>query len=323
MPSIGRHIAKLSGYAPALPTPFNDEGNIDTAAFERLCDLQIADGATALVVCGTTGEAPTLSPSEHKELIRIAVARSRGRVPVIAGAGANATAHAVELTRDAEAAGADGILSVVPYYNKPTQVGLYAHFREIAQSTGLPIILYDVPSRTACALADETVARLAELPCVIGLKDATGDATRPARLRRLVGSDFRLLSGDDALALAYLAQGGDGCISVTSNVAPGLCRSMFLAWKQGQVARAQRLARPIAQLTAALFRESNPVPVKHALALFGLMSPVVRLPLVELSNQSRAELGEVLLRLCDEYSDCMIGSVGEFRKAKPCVAVSA
>lgn len=309
MSSIGRHVSRLSGYAPALPTPFDDGGNIDGAAFERFCDLQIANGATALVVCGTTGEAPTLSPAEHSDLIRIAVALSRGRVPVIAGAGANATAHAVELTKDAEAAGADAILSVVPYYNKPTQTGLYAHFREIAESTGLPVILYDVPSRTACSLADETVARLAEMPQIIGLKDASGDVTRPPRLRALVGPEFRLLSGDDALGLSYFAQGGDGCISVTSNVAPGLCRNMYLAWKQGQVARAQRLAHPIAQLSAALFRESNPVPLKHALSLFGLMSSTVRLPLVELSGQSRAELASVLMRMCDEYSECMIGEV--------------
>ena len=162
MITIGRHVSKLSGYAPALPTPFGDDGNIDVAAFEQFCDRQIRAGATALVVCGTTGEAPTLRPAEHSTLIQIAVAVARGRVPVIAGAGSNSTAHAIELTRDAEAAGADAILSVVPYYNKPTQTGLYEHFRAIAQSSGLPIILYDVPSRTVCGLADETIARLAE-----------------------------------------------------------------------------------------------------------------------------------------------------------------
>jgi 4-hydroxy-tetrahydrodipicolinate synthase len=309
MSSIGRHVSKLSGYAPALPTPFNKEGGIDAAAFERLCDLQIVNGATALVVCGTTGEAPTLTPGEHTELIRIAVALARGRVPIIAGAGANSTAHAAELSKDAEAAGADAILSVVPYYNKPTQAGLYAHFREIAESTGLPVILYDVPSRTACSLADATVARLAGLPRVMGLKDAAGDATRPARLRPLVGADFRLLSGDDELALAYFAQGGDGCISVTANVAPGLCRNMYLAWKHGQSVRAQRLARPVAQLTKVLFRETNPAPVKYALSLLGLMSAAVRLPLVELTDQSQAELGEVVFRLCDAYSEYMIGNI--------------
>jgi 4-hydroxy-tetrahydrodipicolinate synthase len=173
------------------------------------------------------------------------------------------------------------------------------------------VILYDVPSRTACGLADETIARLAELPRVIGLKDAAGDTTRAARLRSLLGTEFRLLCGDDALALPYVAQGGDGCISVTSNVTPGLCRNMFLAWKQGQSVRAQRLARAAAPLTTALFRESNPVPVKYALALLGLMSPAVRLPLVELSPHLRTELGEVLLRLCDEYSEYMIGNTLE------------
>jgi 4-hydroxy-tetrahydrodipicolinate synthase len=229
MPAIGRHVSRLSGYAPALPTPFDAEETIDAPAFERLCDLQLAKGATALVVCGTTGEAPTLSPEEHRTIIRIAVSQARGRIPVIAGAGSNATAHAIELTRDAEAAGADAVLSVVPYYNKPTQPGLYAHFRAIAESTGLPVMLYDVPSRTACSLADETIARLGEIPNIIGLKDAAGDPTRPVRLRSLVGTNFRLLSGDDGLACAYLAHGGDGCISVTSNVVPGICRNMFLA----------------------------------------------------------------------------------------------
>ena len=164
MPTIGRHVSKLSGYAPALPTPFGDDGKVDGAAFERFCDRQIRAGATALVVCGTTGEAPTLRPAEHHVLVRIAVDAARGRIPVIAGAGSNSTAHAIELTRDAEAGGADAILSVVPYYNKPTQAGMHAHFHAIAQSTGLPIILYDVPSRTVCGLADETIARLAEMP---------------------------------------------------------------------------------------------------------------------------------------------------------------
>jgi 4-hydroxy-tetrahydrodipicolinate synthase len=310
MLTIGRHVAKLSGYVPALPTPFDDSGDVDGGAFERLCDLQITCGATALVVCGTTGESATLTPGEQGDLIRIAVAVSRGRVPVIAGAGSNATDHAIASAKDAEAIGADAILSVVPYYNRPTQAGLYAHFREIAAATGLPVILYDVPSRTACGLADATIARLAELPRIIGLKDASGDVTRPSRLRTLVGPDFRLLSGDDALGLAFLAQGGDGCISVTSNVAPGLCRNMFLAWKQGPVARAQRLARPIAQLTAALFCETNPVPLKYALSLLGLMSPKVRLPLVELSDQYKPGIAAMLAELCDTYPEAMIGKIG-------------
>jgi len=316
MHAIGRHVSKLSGYAPALPTPFDDNDGIDCEAFERLCDLQIANGATALVVCGTTGEAPTLSLAEHCELIRIAVEIARDRVPVIAGAGSNATAHAIELSKEAETNGADAILSVVPYYNKPTQEGLYAHFCEIAGSTALPVFLYDVPSRTACGLADETIARLAEVPQVIGLKDATGDVVRPARLRPVVGADFRLLSGDDATAFGFIAQGGNGCISATSNAAPALCRNMFLAWRQGEIARAQRLALALAPLTAALFREPNPVPLKYALSLFGLTTPRVRLPLVELSGHAKTEVASVLARLCDEYSASMIGKIGGHMHAR-------
>jgi 4-hydroxy-tetrahydrodipicolinate synthase len=311
MSTVGRHVSKLSGYAPALPTPFGDDGNIDVAAFEQFCDRQIRAGATALVVCGTTGEAPTLSPAEHETLIEIAVAIARGRVPVIAGAGSNSTAHAIELTQDAEAAGADAILSVVPYYNKPTQIGLHGHFSAIANATGLPIILYDVPSRTVCGLADETIARLAEMPGIIGLKDATGDVTRPTRLRSLLGPDFRLLTGDDTTALAFISQGGNGCISVTSNVAPGLCRNMFLACRQRQIASAQRWVIPVAKLTAALFRESSPSPLKYALSLLGLMSPMVRLPLVELTDQSKAEVAAAMILVCENHADYMIGKLCE------------
>jgi 4-hydroxy-tetrahydrodipicolinate synthase len=307
MPAIGRHVSRLSGYAPALPTPFGRDGCIDTAAFENLCDRQIQEGATGLVVGGTTGEASTLSPAEHTTLIQIAVGIARRQVPVIAGAGSNSTSHAIELTRDAEVAGADAILSVVPYYNKPTQAGMHAHFDAIAQSTGLPIILYDVPSRCACGLADETIARLAENPKFIGIKDASGDLTRPARLRSLVGPNFRLLTGDDATALAFLSQGGHGCISVTSNVVPGLCRSMFHASRQGQITTAQRWNDPVAKLTAALFRESNPSPVKYALSLLGLMSPRVRLPLVELSDATKAEVSDVMTSLCRNFGDYTIG----------------
>ena len=206
-----------------------------------------------MVVCGTTGEAPTLSRAEHDEhrpscRPRIGWPDTRGR------------RRRIEFDRpgdrvalDAESAGADAVLSVVPYYNKPTQAGMVAHFRAIAESTGLPIILHDVPARTVCGLADDTIARLAELPQFIGLKDATGDVARPLRLRSLVGSEFRLLSADDATALAFFAQGGDGCISVTSNVVPGLCRAMYLAFERGQIAQAQQLAMAVARVTAALF----------------------------------------------------------------------
>ena len=309
MSAIGRPVSKLSGYAPAVPTPFNDNGHIDSGAFEQFCERQIREGATALVVCGTTGEAPTLSRAEHDTLIRSAVGVARGQIPVIAGTGSNSTAHAIELTKDAEAASADAVLSVVPYYNKPTQGGLNAHFSAIAQSTGLPIILYDVPSRTACGLADETVARLAERSQFIGLKDATGDVTRPPRLRALVGPDFRLFTGDDATALAFIAQGGNGCISVTSNLVPGMCRNLFLACRQGQITSAQRWAVPVAKLTAVLFRETSPAPLKYALSLLGLMSAKVRLPLVELTHQTKAELAGLLAQVYDGYSEYMIGKI--------------
>jgi 4-hydroxy-tetrahydrodipicolinate synthase len=316
MGAIGLHVSKLQGYAPAIPTPFGHDGNIDCAALEKFCDRQIQEGATALAVCGTTGEAPTLSPGERAALIQVAVGVARGRLPVIAGAGSNSTAHAIELSKAAEAAGADAILSVVPYYNKPTQAGLLAHFGAIAQSTGLPIILYDVPSRSACGLADATIGRLAERSQFIGLKDATADVTRLSRLRPLVGPDFRLLSGDDATALAFLAQGGNGCISVTSNVAPGLCRAMFLACRQGQIARAQRLATVVAQLTAVLFRETSPIPLKYALSLLGLISPEVRLPLVELTEQSKAAVAAVIAEVCVSYAGYVAGKMLEARMAE-------
>jgi 4-hydroxy-tetrahydrodipicolinate synthase len=312
-----RRILRVSGYAPALPTPFDDAGEIDIAALEWLCLRQIEQGATALVACGTTGEAPTLDRTEHDRVVRAAVAAAQGRVFVIAGAGSNSTSQAIELAKDAEAAGADAILSVVPYYNKPTQAGMYAHFRAIAEATALPLILYDVPSRTVCGLADDTVARLAELTQIVGLKDATGDLTRPLRLRGLVGSEFRLLSGDDATALAFLAQGGDGCISVTSNVTPSLCRAMYLACRRGELAQAQRLAAMVARLTAALFRESNPAPVKYALSAMNIISPRVRLPLVELRDETKVEIDKVLAQALAAHPGCLIGDLPRQDRRSP------
>ena len=309
MSATGRHVLRLSGYAPALPTPFDDAGELDLPALERLCHRQVEGGATALVVCGTTGEASTLNRAEHASIVRAAVRASHGRIPVIAGAGSNSTSQAIELSREAEAAGADAVLSVVPYYNKPTQAGMCAHFRAIAESTGLPIILHDVPARTVCGLADDTIARLAELPQFIGLKDATGDVARPLRLRSLVGSEFRLLSADDATALAFFAQGGDGCISLTSNVVPGLCRALYIAWTQGEIAQAQQLAAVAARVTAVLHRESDPAPVKYALSAMDLVLPRVRLPLVELKSESRAEIDAVLARVCEKYPGYLIGKL--------------
>jgi 4-hydroxy-tetrahydrodipicolinate synthase len=305
----GRHVCKLSGYAPTIPTPFDQNGDIDAAALERFCEMQIDHGATALVVCGTTGEAPTLTRAEHDRIVRIAVDVAHGRVPVIAGAGSNSTSQAIEFAKDAERAGADAILSVVPYYNKPMQAGMEAHFSAIANASELPVILYDVPSRTAGGLADETIAGLAEHPRIIGLKDATGDVARLPRLRARVGQDFRLLSGDDHTAFNFFAQGGNGCISVTSNVAPGLCRSMYLALRRDQGQLAMRIAAAVTALTDALFPESNPGPVKSALALLNLMPARVRLPLVEPSQETRAELAVVLTDVCERYPDWIVGQL--------------
>ena len=302
--SVGLSITHLGGYAPALPTPFDAHDKIDLAAFERMCELQLCAGATALVVAGTTGEAPTLSHTEHAELVSVAADVANGRIPVIAGTGSNSTAHAIALTEDAEAAGADAALCVVPYYNKPTQAGLYAHFCAIAQATSLPIILYDVPSRTVCRLEDETIVRLvAEMPQIIGLKDASADLTRPQRLRSRLGPGVRLMTGDDATALAFLALGGDGCISVTSNVAPGPCRDMYLSCKRGELGRAQHLDADLARLTAALLREASPAPLKYALSRLGLMSARLRLPLVEPTAQTRSELDTILADLSVRYGE--------------------
>jgi 4-hydroxy-tetrahydrodipicolinate synthase len=299
VPMRGGAITDLVGYASALPTPFRTD-EIDDAAFEALCAWQIDAGIAALVVCGTTGEAPTLSAAEQRHLVRRAIEVAHGRVPVIAGAGANDTRHAIDLARGAAAAGADALLVVVPYYNRPPQEGLYRHFRAVHDAVDIPVLLYDVPSRTGCALADETVVRLAALPRIVGLKDATGDLARPARLRALVGARFRLLSGDDASALGFLARGGDGCISVVSNVAPGLCVAMHAAWRAGDFVQAEALSLSLAKLSRVLFLESNPVPVKHALSLMGLMSEAVRLPLCEAHPATRRAIAACLRELAPE-----------------------
>jgi 4-hydroxy-tetrahydrodipicolinate synthase len=294
-------IARLSGYVTAVPTPFHDDGihgdAIDEQRFARFCDGQIRQGVAGLVVCGTTGEAPTLSPAEQDRLVRLAVEVAHHRVPVIAGAGAASTSHAIDLARAAEREGADGLLIVTPYYVRPSQEGLYRHFAAIHDATGLPILLYDVPARTCSGLEIETIARLAALPRIVGLKDATGDLARPARLRRLLGNDFRLMTGDDATALGFFAEGGNGCISVTSNVAPKLCSQMYDAWARGDGAESCMLSALLVKLTRALFAESNPVPVKYALELMGHMSAAVRLPLTAPAEPTRALVADAVAKL--------------------------
>jgi 4-hydroxy-tetrahydrodipicolinate synthase len=304
----GKHVSRLSGYAPALPTPFDQDGNVNSAALEALCERQIQEGATALVVCGTTGEAPTLTRAEHYAIICIAVGVAQGRVPVIAGAGSNSSGQAIELARDADAAGADAVLSVVPYYNKPTRAGMYAHFHAIADAIGLPIILHDVPSRTVCGLADDTVAHLAECPKFIGLKDATGDVKRPLRLRSRLGPEFRLLSGDDATALAFIGQGGNGCISVTSNVAPGLCRHVS-GVKAGPTVSSAPSGHGRGEVEQRMVcgKQSGPRQIRAELDEVDVAGGSA-CPLVELKNESKAEIDAVLAQVCDGYADYMIGN---------------
>src|SRR6202047_3722344 len=297
----------LAGYIPDLPTPFDEDDRIDLTAFAKLCERQIETGVSAIVVGETAGEASTLTPVEHDAIVRSAVEIARGRVRIIAGAGSNSTSQAIELARRAESAGADAMLSVVPYYNKPMQAGIYAHFRAIAASTALPIILHDIPSRTIRELSDDTLVRLAESRQFIGLRDATGDISRPMRLRPLLPSGFRLLSGDDATALGFIANGGDGCLSMVSNVAPDLCRVIFSSCRQARLQSARYLQSRLAPLTACLTQES-PAALKYALCLLGLMSPTTRLPIVELSDAAKTEVAIAIAEIGDEDLACPVES---------------
>jgi len=291
--------AWLAGFIPDLPTPFDEDGAVDLVAFARLCERQIEAGVPAVVICETEGEAATLVAAERESLIRTAVETARGRIRVIAGAGSNDTRRAIAFTRLAEAAGADAVMSVVPYYNKPMQAGIEAHFRAIAGSTALPVILHDIPSRTNRELADDTLVRLAESTRFAGLRDASCDVARIARLRPRLPPRFRLLSGDDTTALAFLASGGDGCVSLVSNVAPDLCRNIFSSCRQGRFQSARYLQNRIARLTAELSKES-PASLKYALSLLGLMQPHARLPITELDGPSRDQMAKVLAAIADE-----------------------
>jgi 4-hydroxy-tetrahydrodipicolinate synthase len=289
----------LAGCIPDLPTPFDESGEIDDEAFARLCTRQIEAGAPALVVGETTGEASTLSAAEEERLIRIAVELARGRARVIAGAGSNSTSQAIEHARRAEAAGADALMSVVPYYNKPMQEGIAAHFQAIALSTGLPIVLHDIPSRTLRELADETLLRLAERRQFVGMRDGSGDVTRSLRLSGRLPDGFRLMSGDDATVLGYVAAGGDGCFSTVANVTPELCRAIHSSLRQGRLQTARYLQHRLSALHVCLGKES-PAALKYALSLLGLMHPTMRLPLVQLDEPSKTAVSRALLDVADE-----------------------
>lgn len=299
MTPLANSTSWLTGYMPDLPTPFDDAGEIDLTAFAKLCERQIRAGVSAMVAGETTGEASTLTPVEHDAIVRTAVEIANGRVRIIAGAGSNSTSQAIELTRRAELAGADAVLSVVPYYNKPMQAGIAAHFRAVANSTRLPIILHDIPARTIRELSDDTLANLVQSRQFIGLRDGTGDLARPTRLRSMVPLGFRLLSGDDATALAFLANGGDGCVSVVSNVAPELCQVIFSSCRQGRLQSARYLQSRLARLAALLARE-NPATLKYAMCLLGLMRPDTRLPIVELAETAKAEVASALAEMGEE-----------------------
>jgi 4-hydroxy-tetrahydrodipicolinate synthase len=293
----------LTGYIPDLPTPFDEAGAIDLTAFARLCERQIQAGVSAIVAGETTGEASTLTPVEHDSIVRAAVEIVRGRVRVIAGAGSNSARQAMDLARRAELAGADAVLSVVPYYNKPMQAGIIAHFRAIAASTALPIILHDIPARTIRELSDDTLAKLAQSRQFIGLRDGTGDLARPMRLRSRVPLGFRLLSGDDATALAFFANGGDGCVSAVSNVAPELCQAIFSSCRQGRLQSARYLQSKLARLNALLAGES-PAALKYGLCLLGLMRPDTRLPIVELADAAKVEIAGAIAEISEQDPAC-------------------
>jgi 4-hydroxy-tetrahydrodipicolinate synthase len=283
----------FKGSIVALLTPFRN-GAVDERAFQEFVEWQISQGTHGLVPCGTTGESPTLSHADHKRVVALCVEAAKRRVPVIAGTGSNSTAEAVDFTRHAKSVGADAALIVCPYYNRPTQEGLYQHFKAIHDAVELPIVIYNIPIRTAVDMSVATMARLAKLTNIVGVKDATNDLARPLRTRQAIGPDFCMLSGEDVTALAFNAQGGVGCISVTANVAPRACADMQEAWQKGDIARATRINDRLAALHDALFVETSPAPVKYAASLLGKATPEVRLPLVAASAEAQAKVQQAM-----------------------------
>ena len=284
----------ITGSLVAIVTPMHADERLDLERFRSLIDWHVAEGTDGIVVVGTTGESPTVDFDEHKELIRIAVEHAKGRIPVVAGTGGNSTAEAIELTESAKKAGATACLSVVPYYNKPTQEGLYRHFRKVAETVDLPMIVYNVPGRTVADLQNDTVMRLAEVPGIIGIKDATANIERGTDLIKRVPRNFAIYSGEDSAALALILLGGHGVISVTANVAPKLMRQMCAAALVGDVKKARDVNLRLLGLHQRLFAEANPIPVKWALAEMGLIEPGIRLPLVPLSERCHQALREAL-----------------------------
>jgi 4-hydroxy-tetrahydrodipicolinate synthase len=283
----------FKGSLVALITPFRN-GAVDERGFQDFVAWQIRQGTTGLIPCGTTGESPTLSHAEHMRVVELCIEAARGKAPVIAGTGSNSTQEAIELTRHAKTAGADAVLIVTPYYNKPTQEGLYQHFKAITDAVDLPIIIYNIPPRSVVDMSIATMARLAKLPNVVGVKDATMDLARPLRTRIALGPEFCQLSGEDITVLPFLAQGGHGCISVTANVAPALCAELHQAWQRGDLAAAARLNERLAPLHDAMFCEASPGPVKYAASLLGKASAEARLPICEIADESKDRVAAAL-----------------------------
>ncbi len=285
----------LGGFVADLPTPFNDRDRVDWPAFEMLCEHQIGSGATAILVNETMGEASTLSEQEQRQVICSAVKIARGRIAVIAGAGSNSTDRAIERTAMAEAEGADAVMSVMPYYNKPMPAGVLAHFEAIAASTGLPIVLHDNPARTLREISDETILRLAESSQFMGLNESTGSVPRLFRLRSKLPAEFRLLSGNDANAMAYLACGGDGCVSIVANLFPDLCRRSYDCCLTGNVRVARGTSSRLAALGTLLAGDSPVAALKYGMSLLGFMHPSVRLPLVELDEATKGAIASAMM----------------------------
>lgn len=286
----------FEGVLTALVTPFRD-GAIDEKALEELVELQVDAGVDGIVPCGSTGEAATLSHAEHRRVVEVVVAAARGRVAILAGTGSNSTTEAIALTRHAKEAGADGALLISPYYNKPTQPGIFAHYRAVAQATAFPLVVYNIPGRTASNILPETMARLAEIEQVVGVKEASGDLTQVSRVILRCPPEFRVLAGDDALTLPLLSIGGHGVISTVANVAPVDVVEMVRAFRTGDLASARTIHNRLLPLIDALFCETNPIPVKAALAMRGLIRDELRLPLLPLSDEYRERVQGLLKEL--------------------------
>ena len=286
--------SSFRGSFTALVTPFKN-GSLDEKAYRDIVNWQIQEGTNGLVPVGTTGESPTLSHEEHKQAVEWCIGEAKGRVPVIAGSGSNSTAEAIELSRHAEKAGADAVLIVTPYYNKPTQEGMYQHFKAINDAVGIPIIIYNIPPRSVIDMSVDTMKRLFELKNISGVKDATGNVLRVSQQRAEIGADFNQLSGEDGICLGYMAHGGHGCISVTSNVAPRLCAEFQAACLKGDFSAALKIQDKLLPLHQYLFIETNPSPAKYALSLLGKCSDTVRLPMVPLSDKSKAVVRDAMV----------------------------